>query len=90
MLPEVKDYIENYKLLKSKFKRMEEISEEIIKIKIKNYREELKKNKQIKGKRLKMGETKNIIILTKKVRKVSSNLKIFVLGHAPSFVNIFI
>ena len=45
MLSEVKDYIENYKLLKSKFKRMEEISEEIIKIKIKNYREELKKNK---------------------------------------------
>jgi len=45
MLSEVKDYIENYKLLKSKFKRTEEISEEIIKIKIKNYREELKKNK---------------------------------------------
>ena len=43
MLSEVKDYIENYKLLKSKFKCMEEISEEIIKIK--NYREELKKNK---------------------------------------------
>ena len=72
MLSEVKDYIENYKLLKSKFKRMEEISEEIIKIK--NYREELKKNKQTKGKRLKMGEIKNIIILTKKVRKVSYNI----------------
>jgi hypothetical protein len=45
MLFEAKDYIENYKLLKSKFKRMEEISEKIIKIKIKNYREELKKKK---------------------------------------------
>ena len=41
MLDEVRGYIDNFKLLKSKFKRMEEITEELIKIKIKNYRKEL-------------------------------------------------
>ena len=41
MLAEVRGYIDNFKLLKSKFKRMEEITEELIKIKIKNYRKEL-------------------------------------------------
>ncbi|MHB1334839.1 MAG: DUF6788 family protein [Candidatus Humimicrobiaceae bacterium] len=41
MLAEVRGYIDNFNLLKSKFKRMEEITEELIKIKIKNYREEL-------------------------------------------------
>ena len=39
MLAEVRGYIDNFKLLKSKFKRMEEITEELIKIK--NYRKEL-------------------------------------------------
>ncbi len=45
MLGEVSSYIENYKLLKSKVKMLEEISEKIIKIKIKKYRKELKKSK---------------------------------------------
>ncbi len=45
MLDEVRIYIENYKFLKSKVKLLEEISEKIIKIKIKNYRKELKKSK---------------------------------------------
>ena len=45
MLSEVRSYIENYKILKSKIKLLEEISEKIIKIKIKNYRKELKKSK---------------------------------------------
>ena len=39
MLAEVRGYINNFNLLRSKFKRMEEITEELIKIK--NYREEL-------------------------------------------------
>ena len=42
MLPEARSYIENYKLLKSKVKLLEEISEKIIKIK--PYRDELKKS----------------------------------------------
>ena len=41
MLSEVRGYIDNFKLLRSKAKRLEEISEKIIKIKIKNYRKEL-------------------------------------------------
>ncbi|MHB8276182.1 MAG: DUF6788 family protein [Candidatus Humimicrobiaceae bacterium] len=45
MLSEVKSYIDNFNFLKSKVALLEEISEKIIKIKIKNYREELKKNK---------------------------------------------
>ena len=44
MIAEVRGYIDNFKLLASTFKRMEQISEEIIKIKIKNYWKELKKN----------------------------------------------
>ena len=44
MLDEARSYIENYKLLKSKIKLLEEISEKIIKIKIKNHRKELKKS----------------------------------------------
>ena len=43
MLSEVRSYIDNYKLLKSRIREMEEISEKIIKIKIKNYRKERKK-----------------------------------------------
>jgi len=42
MIAEVRGYIDNFKLLSLRFKRMEQISEEIIKIKIKNYRKELK------------------------------------------------
>lgn len=42
MLGEVRSCIDNYKLLKSRFKMLEEISEKIIKIKIKNYKKELK------------------------------------------------
>ena len=45
MLSEVRSYIDNYKLLKSRIGEMEEISEKIIKIKIKNYRKELKRSK---------------------------------------------
>jgi len=45
MLDEARSYIENYKLLKSKIKLLEEISEKIIKIKIKEYRKELEKSK---------------------------------------------
>ena len=37
--------IENYKILKFKIKLLEEISEKIIKIKIKKYRKELGKSK---------------------------------------------
>ncbi len=42
MVPEVMGYIDNYHLLKSKLKSMEEVSEEIIKIKIANYRKSSK------------------------------------------------
>jgi len=45
MLSEVKSYIKNYKILKSKIMLLEEISEKIIKIKIKKYRKELEKSK---------------------------------------------
>jgi len=45
MLREVKGYVENYKALKSKIMLLEEISEKIIKIKIKKYRKELGKRK---------------------------------------------
>ena len=41
MLAEVRGYIDNFKVLKSRFKRVEGITEELIKIKIKNYRKEL-------------------------------------------------
>jgi hypothetical protein len=41
MLAEVREYIDNFQLLKSKFKRMEEITEELIKMKIKDYRKEM-------------------------------------------------
>jgi len=40
MLSEVRNYIENYKILRSKIKLLEEISAKIIKIKIKKYRKE--------------------------------------------------
>jgi len=43
MIGEVRSYIDNYKLLKTKVKMLEEISEKIIKIRIKNYKKELKK-----------------------------------------------
>ena len=43
MLSEARSYIDNYKLLKSKTKKLEEISEKIIKIRIKDYRRQLKK-----------------------------------------------
>lgn len=45
MVSEVRSYVENYKTLKSKIMLLEEISEKIIKIKIKKYRKELGKNK---------------------------------------------
>jgi hypothetical protein len=45
LLPEVKSYIENFNLLKSKVAVLEEISEKIIKIKIEILRKELKKEK---------------------------------------------
>ena len=45
MLSEVRSYVENYKTLKSKIMLLEEISEKIIKIKIKKYRKELEKSK---------------------------------------------
>lgn len=38
MLGEVRSYIDNYKLLKSRLKMLEEISEKIIKIRIKEYK----------------------------------------------------
>jgi len=41
VLEEIKTYIYNYKLLISKVKMVEEISEKIIKIRIKKHREEL-------------------------------------------------
>ncbi len=45
MLDEARSYIENYKILKSKIKLLEEISEKIIKIKIKDYKKESKNNR---------------------------------------------
>jgi hypothetical protein len=45
MLDEVRACIDNYKLLNNKVKMLEEISEKIIKIKIKIYREKLKKGR---------------------------------------------
>nr|MBU1328842.1 hypothetical protein [Candidatus Omnitrophota bacterium] len=45
LLSEVRRYVENYKILKSRIKLLEEISEKIIKIKIKKYRKELGKSK---------------------------------------------
>jgi len=44
MLPEVRSYIENYKLLKSKLELLEKLSERIIKSKIKIYRKKVKKS----------------------------------------------
>jgi len=46
MLSEVRSYIDNYKLLKSKIGEMEEVSEKIIKLRIKDYRKRHKKGKQ--------------------------------------------
>ena len=45
MLDEARTYIDNYKILKNKIKLLEDISEKIIKIKIKNYRQNLKKGR---------------------------------------------
>ena len=45
MLSEVRSYIDNYKLLKSKTKKLEGISEKIIKARIKDYRKEQKKKR---------------------------------------------
>ena len=45
MVSEVKGYVYNYKTLKSKVMLLEEISEKIIRIKIKKYRKELGKSK---------------------------------------------
>ena len=45
MLPEVRDYIDNYRLLKSKVKKLEEISEKIIKIRIKEHKMRKKKSR---------------------------------------------
>jgi len=45
MLREVKSYVKNYKILKSKIMLLEEVSEKIIKIKIKKYRKELGNSK---------------------------------------------
>ena len=45
MVSEVKSYVKNYKILKSKIMLLEEVSEKIIKIKIKKYRKELGKSK---------------------------------------------
>jgi len=45
MVSDVGSYIKNYKILKSKIMLLEEISEKIIKIKIKKYRKELEKSK---------------------------------------------
>lgn len=42
MVPEIKGYIDNYHLLKAKLKLMEGISEEIIKMKIADYRKSSK------------------------------------------------
>ncbi len=44
MLPEVKSYIENSKLLQNKIKLLEKLSEKIIKMKIKIYRKKFKKS----------------------------------------------
>ena len=44
MLPEVRSYIDNYRLLKSKTKKLEEISEKIIKARIKDYKRQQKKD----------------------------------------------
>jgi len=46
MLSEVRSYIDNYKLLKSRIKILEEISEKIIKIRIENYKRQFKKGRQ--------------------------------------------
>ena len=45
MLSEVRSYIDNYRLLISKINMLEEISEKIIKIRIKDYRKEQKKKR---------------------------------------------
>jgi hypothetical protein len=45
MLDEIRACINNYKLLKNKIKLLEDISEKIIRIRIKDYREELKKDR---------------------------------------------
>lgn len=42
MVPEIKGYIDNYHLLKSKLKLMEEVSEKIVKMKIADYRKSSK------------------------------------------------
>ncbi|MCX6089018.1 MAG: hypothetical protein NTX88_01315, partial [Candidatus Atribacteria bacterium] len=44
MLSEVRSYLENYKILISKLKQLEEISEKIIKITITDYKQKLKKS----------------------------------------------
>ena len=44
MLSEVSGYMENYKLLMSMVKQLEEISEKIIKIRIENYKMQQKKS----------------------------------------------
>lgn len=44
MLPEVKSYIENSKLLQNKIKLLEKLSEKIIKMEIKIYRKKIKKS----------------------------------------------
>lgn len=44
MLSEVRSYLENYKILISKVKQLEEISEKIIKITITDYKQKLKKS----------------------------------------------
>ena len=43
MLSEVRLYVDNYRLLKSRIRILEEISEKIIKTRIKDYRRQLKK-----------------------------------------------
>ena len=48
LLSEVKSYIENFNLLKSKIASLEEISEKIIKFKVGTIRKELKKKKLIR------------------------------------------
>jgi len=45
MLSEVNSYIDNYKILISKVKKLEEISEKIIKISITDHRMQMKKSK---------------------------------------------
>jgi len=44
MLSEVRSYIDNYRLLKSRIKILEEISEKIIKAKITDYKRKFKKS----------------------------------------------